>query len=218
MLLTVGAVADASSHLHRGPHELAIVPLVALTGSVAWRHVTPWITTALAVSAFIAFQLASGYNGGGAFEVAAIAFELLRARPAHGAPRAPAGRDHRVRLLAGRSRRDHLLPARRFGRSSARIVGLGRRLTVRGRTDVWRRAERSRRSSSRTRRGSRAAQEARAGRAATEERNRMARELHDVIAHGVSVMVLQSSGARGIAGSDLERARGGFARCREGGA
>jgi signal transduction histidine kinase len=51
------------------------------------------------------------------------------------------------------------------------------------------------------------AQEARAGRAAAEERNRMARELHDVIAHNVSVMVLQSSGARGIAASDVERAR-----------
>jgi signal transduction histidine kinase len=51
------------------------------------------------------------------------------------------------------------------------------------------------------------AQEDRARRAAAEERNRMARELHDVIAHDVSVMVLQSSGARGIAGSDVERAR-----------
>jgi len=30
MLLTAGALADASSQFHRGPHELAIVPLVLL--------------------------------------------------------------------------------------------------------------------------------------------------------------------------------------------
>ena len=82
VLLTAGGLADASSQFHRGLHELAIVPLVLLTGSVAWRRLNPWLTTVLAVTAFMAFQLASGYTGGGAFEVAAIAlnFYLLGRR------------------------------------------------------------------------------------------------------------------------------------------
>jgi signal transduction histidine kinase len=51
-------------------------------------------------------------------------------------------------------------------------------------------------------------QELRAGRAAAEERNRMARELHDVIAHCVSVMVVQTGAARRVFAADLPSARG----------
>ena len=88
VLLTAGALADASSQLHRGPHELATVPLVLLTGSVAWRRLNPWLTTVLAVTGFMAFQLASGYTGGGAFEVAAIALNFyLLGRRARGRER-----------------------------------------------------------------------------------------------------------------------------------
>jgi signal transduction histidine kinase len=43
--------------------------------------------------------------------------------------------------------------------------------------------------------------------AAAEERQRIAREVHDVVAHGVVLMVMQAQGARRILDQDPERAR-----------
>ena len=47
----------------------------------------------------------------------------------------------------------------------------------------------------------------RAAVAATEERTRIARELHDVISHNVSLMTLQTGGVRMLLGTDRERER-----------
>jgi signal transduction histidine kinase len=52
-----------------------------------------------------------------------------------------------------------------------------------------------------------AEQEQSARLAVSEERTRIARELHDIVAHGVSTIVLQAQGAEGLVDKDPERAR-----------
>lgn len=203
--LTVAAIADAASQPGRTLGAVAIVSLVALTGSVAWRRMSPVIATVVAVTGFAGFEIASGYQGDGAFEVAAIALNFF---------------------MLGRRSRDYgnVLPfAGVFGCWLAAAVVIstvsasGSLGSVLGPWAVfgWLPFATGRSLATRsalTRQlegvaaGLREEQELRARSAAAQERGRMARELHDVIAHCVSVMVVQTSGARRVAASDLAAA------------
>ena len=206
VLLTVGALVDAASQFHRGPRELAIVPLVLLTGSVAWRRVNPSLTTVLAVTAFMAFQLASGYTGGGAFEVGAIALNFYSlGRRTRGRERMLGAAVVFAYWLVGVVVITYSQPGGSVGVVLGNWAVVGGLPFAVGRTLETRRALTQELEENTARLVD--AQEHRAGRAAAEERHRIARELHDVIAHDVSVMVLQSSGGRGIASRDVERAR-----------
>ncbi|HEY1511538.1 MAG TPA: histidine kinase [Solirubrobacteraceae bacterium] len=205
-LLTAGALADASSQLHRGSDRLAAVPLIVLTGSVAWRRLNPWLTTTVAITALMAFQLASGYTGGGAFEVAAIALNFyLLGRRTRGLERMRATAVVFAYWLAGVVVITYSQPGGSVGAVLGSWALFGGAAFALGRTLETRRALTLELEASTARLAE--AQEDRARRAAVEERYRMARELHDVIAHDVSVMVLQTSGARGVASGDVEAAR-----------
>lgn len=206
LLLMAGAIVDASSQLHSGLRLPTVVSLVLLTGSVAWRRLNPWLTTTVAVAAFMAFQLVSGYAGGGAFEVAAIAlnFYLLGGRTksrgcVHGS----------VAVFGFWLVVVAVITYAQPGGSVGAVLGawalLGGLPFAAGWTLESRRVLTCELEASTAQLAT--AQADRARRAAAEERNRMARELHDVIAHDVSVMVLQTSGARGIAAGDPKRAQ-----------
>ena len=205
VLLIVGALIDASSELGHGLDALAIVSLVVLGGSVAWRRVSPALTTAVAVTAVIVFVAASGYGGDGTFEAAAIALNFyLFGRRALGRASMEASVVVFAYWLAGCVAIAYIPAGGSVGTVLAAWVLFGGLPFVVGRVLAGRSALTRELEVSAARLENE--QTVGARRAAAEERNRMARELHDVIAHNVSVMVIQTSAAREVALRDLDAA------------
>jgi signal transduction histidine kinase len=164
------------------------------------------LATLIAITGLIAFQRASVYAGDGAFELAAIAldFYLLGRRT----------RGRRSVLVStvvfacwlGAAAVISYSPA---GGTVPEVLGVwalagglpfaaGRTLATRSMLTRELEATTARLQDE---------QKVRAASAAAEERNRIARELHDVIAHNVTVMMVQTTAARRVVRRDLGGAR-----------
>jgi signal transduction histidine kinase len=208
-VFAVGAIVDAGSQPHQSLGAVALASLVVLMGSIAWRRVDPVAATVAAVSALIVFTVSSRYHGDGSFEVAAIAlnFYTVGRRSLTGLS-VVASATLLAYWLAGAAVVTYVPPGGSAGSflggwAFAGVLPFGVGWVLERRRALV--DELSAQAAE-----LRGEQELRARRAAMEERNRMARELHDVIAHCMSVMVVQTVAARRIASTDIAAARGGL--------
>lgn len=198
--LVIVAVALAAGGKHHGP--LTVLAAAVTCATVAWRRRAPAATVAVAAVGITVFAV-SGHSAHLTLEPVAVLLDyymLGRLATQRRQPRVDAlllalavaaivispGNPHVTDVAASWA----LFVAVPF--AAGRAIGSRVALTGELRANA-RRLERE--------------QDERARRAAAEERNRIARELHDVVAHSVSVMVIQTQAARRVAGSDAEAAR-----------
>ena len=208
-IVAVAGFAGAWWNAAREPHQdlgaLAVAALAVLMGTIAWRRVNPVASTIVAAAALAVFQAISLYNGDGTFEAAAIAFsfyilgQYTRSRP-------------RVlwcaACFAAWSGTAWVITFDPGPGSAGSMAGTWALFGPLPFACGFLLASRSLRTEDLRHRSVLldTEQERRSRVAAGEERSRMARELHDAIAHCLSVMVVQASGARTVAASDPEQA------------
>ena len=200
-----GAWWNAAREPHRDLNVLAVVALAVLMGTIAWRRVSPVGATLAAAAALAVFQAVSLYNGDGTFEAAAIAFTFyILGQETRSRPRVW----WCIACFAAWSGTAWVIT---FDPGPGSIGSMAGAWALFGPVPFVCGSLLASRSLLTENLRQRSAlidteQERRSHLAAGEERNRMARELHDVIAHCLSVMTVQASGARTIAASDPDQA------------
>lgn len=200
LVLAGASLAAAAGGRHHGPLTLLAGAVTCLT--VAWRRRFPIVATSVAVVAITVFTV-SGHNTSPPVEPFALLLDYYmvgRLSAERGRPAVDAA------LLALSVIAIIISPGNPHVGDVAASWALAAGLPFAAGRAISSRAALTRELSANAARLERE-QEDRARRAATEERNRIARELHDVIAHSVSVMVIQTQAARRVAAADPETAR-----------
>jgi signal transduction histidine kinase len=203
VLLTLGGLAEVANLAYAGPAAAGVTSCVVCTGSVAVRRRVPF-TAALAAGAALAVYQVVTRDPDGSFIAPAVVLTYYYAGRSAAERRAW----KRLAALLGYGLAAVVLiqtatePFSLLGALSSWLIML---LPVAAGLVVTRYAFLTRRLREATA-SLRDEQQVRAARVLGEERNRIARELHDVVAHHVSVMVIQAGAARLLAAADLAAA------------
>lgn len=199
--LTVGAVWAVTTLRHDSTVAVSLISAVLCTTAVAWRRVEPLSAALVAWTAVAAYQI-SGHDTQGAFVTVAIVL---------------------TSYLVGRTatKRWQLTAAAGYALAAITVVNVDSGFSIGGDLLTWiplavapiaagvfvaRRGALARELSD-ARGRMRGERDLARERAVAEERTRVARELHDVVSHCVSVMVIQAGAARLLAASDVTSAR-----------
>jgi len=201
-LVAVGEVETASEHLH--PYWASVPMFAVLMGLLAWRRRAPSLVVGLGFAAAL-LGAAAGVSQHKPFSPIFAIFVALYSLALYATPRrALLGLGYAAACVYAQ-----IALATRYGESyggtdfgfiavllvAPWLVGKAMHGRVAHMGVLERRAERAERE-----------REQRAAEAAREERARIARELHDVIAHSVSVMIVQSGAAEEVLRQAPERA------------
>jgi signal transduction histidine kinase len=200
--LTIGGFVAVAGLRFRGPGILVALASVATTSSVAYRRLAPIAAFAVAVTSVTVYQRMT-YDPLGAFVTAAVVLTAYTfGREATGSRRHPLGC---VLALSCGAIAIASAPHGSVATVPVAWVPLVLAPTIVGLL-VTRREQMTSRLAA-TQAQLEQEQALREAEAAAAERNRVARELHDVVAHSVSVMVIQAGAARLVARDDPAAAR-----------